>query len=280
MKKAIIVLALAFLALLIVPVLVTRTSSSDQRSFESVDLADTSFHEISFENASRELTLAGMLFVPDGDGPFPGVILYMDVPGIREELHNFTRRFAEQGYFCLLPDMYYRAGRVRFDLTKGAEELQKMFAMGSSLTIGMIMSDTGAMLDYFRSVHAALAEDGLFFLDVFGGSDAYTECKEKTKLDGFTYVWEQASYEPISGDYVCYIHFRFPDGSRIKRAFRYDWRLWTLPELRDLLAEAGFSRSHVYWEGEDEDGEPSGEYSQAEEGENDLAWVCYLVAEY
>jgi cyclopropane fatty-acyl-phospholipid synthase-like methyltransferase len=135
------------------------------------------------------------------------------------------------------------------------------------------------MLEYFRSVRASLKKDGLFFLDVFGGSDAYTECKEKTKHGAFTYVWEQASYEPISGDYVCYIHFRFRDGSRIKRAFRYDWRFWTLPELRDLLSEAGFSRSHVYWEGEDEDGEPSGEYYRAEKGENDLAWVCYLVAE-
>jgi len=135
------------------------------------------------------------------------------------------------------------------------------------------------MLDYFRSVRSALVEDGMFFLDVFGGSDAYTECKEKTKHKGFTYVWEQASFDPITADYVCYIHFRFRDGSRIKRAFRYEWRLWTLPELRDLLAEAGFSRSHVYWEGEDDDGEPSGEYHQAVRGENDLAWVCYLVAE-
>lgn len=50
---------------------------------------------------------------PDGDGPFPAVILYMDAPGIREELRNFTRRIAEQGYFCLLPDMYYRLGTTR-----------------------------------------------------------------------------------------------------------------------------------------------------------------------
>ncbi len=139
--------------------------------------------------------------------------------------------------------------------------------------------ERAVLLDYFRTVRRSLTEDGLFFLDVFGGADAYTECREKTKQNGFTYIWEQASYEPVSGRYVCHIHFKFPDGSRLKRAFSYDWRLWSLPELRDLLQEAGFRDSHVYWEGEDEDGEPNGEYSRVEKGENDPAWIAYLVAE-
>ena len=130
-----------------------------------------------------------------------------------------------------------------------------------------------------RAVHRSLNEDGLFFMDVFGGADAYNECREKTKQTGFTYIWEQASYEPVSGHYVCHIHFKFPDGSRLKRAFSYDWRLWSLPELRDLLDEAGFRDSHVYWEGEDEEGEPNGEYNRVQTGENDPAWIAYLVAE-
>jgi len=139
--------------------------------------------------------------------------------------------------------------------------------------------DRSVLADYFRAVHRSLTKDGLFFLDVFGGGEAYTEGREKTELDDFTYVWDQHSYEPVTGDYRCYIHFRFPDGSRLKRAFSYDWRLWSLPELRDLLAETGFGQSHVYWEGEDEEGEPSGEYSLVETGENDPAWIAYLVAE-
>ncbi len=134
------------------------------------------------------------------------------------------------------------------------------------------------LLDYFRSVRQGLAEDGVFFIDVFGGAGAYEESREKTKNEGFTYVWEQASYEPISGDYVCYIHFRFPDGSKIKRAFSYHWRFWTLPELIDLLDEAGFAKTQVFWEGTDEDGEGSGEYAAAKEGENDPAWIAYVAA--
>ena len=47
---------------------------------------------------------------PDAPGQYPGIIFYMDAPGIREELRNMARRIARHGYFCLLPDMYYRLG--------------------------------------------------------------------------------------------------------------------------------------------------------------------------
>ena len=88
---------------------------------------------------------------PDGDVAHPGVILYMDVPGIREELRDFCRRIAEQGYFVVLPDLYYRDGKVRFDLSKGQDEMQRMFAAGSKLTNEMIMRDTRGMIDYCAS---------------------------------------------------------------------------------------------------------------------------------
>jgi hypothetical protein len=135
------------------------------------------------------------------------------------------------------------------------------------------------MREYFKRVHAGLNADGLFFLDAFGGPEAYEEQKEKTKLDGFTYVWEQEKFEPVTGRLLCHIHFKFPDGSKIKKAFTYDWRLWTLPELRELLTEAGFSKVRVYWEGDDGDGGGNGEFAEHETGEADLAWIAYLVAE-
>ena len=77
----------------------------------------------------------------------------------------------------------------------------------------------------------------------------------------------------------CYIHFRFKDGSKIKKAFSYAWRLYTAPELRDMLIEAGFSKATVYWEGEDEDGEGNGEFTPDARGDADLAWIAYIVAE-
>jgi len=135
------------------------------------------------------------------------------------------------------------------------------------------------MRGYFERVHSALKPDGVFFLDAFGGPDASDLVKEKTKIDGFTYVWEQAVFEPVTSRILCHIHFKFPDGSKIKRAFTYDWRLWTLPELRELLEEAGFRKSRVYWEGDDGNGGGDGEFKEHATGEADLAWIAYLVAE-
>jgi carboxymethylenebutenolidase len=94
---------------------------------------------------------------PQGEGPFAPIILYMDVPGIRQELEGFAQRLATDGYLCVLPDLYYREGKVRFDLTKGADELQRMFATGSKLSNAMVMRDTQGILNYLSE--SALAQD-------------------------------------------------------------------------------------------------------------------------
>ena len=132
---------------------------------------------------------------------------------------------------------------------------------------------------YFTAARRAIKDDGLFFLDIYGGSEAYQEMEEETEYDDFTYVWDQASYDPVTGDYLCHIHFRFADGSEMTQAFSYDWRLWSVPEVRELLAEAGFSSSTVYWEGTDEDGEGDGVFKPVEKGEADEAFVSYIVAQ-
>lgn len=135
------------------------------------------------------------------------------------------------------------------------------------------------LLQYFKGVREALNDDGLFILDAFGGSEAYTEQKEKTKYDDFTYIWDQAEFNPVTHRMVCHIHFKFPDGSKIKNAFSYEWRMWTLPEVRELLEEAGFSKVRVYWEDADDEGEANGEFYETETGDADPAWVSYIVAE-
>ncbi len=143
---------------------------------------------------------------------------------------------------------------------------------------------------YFRQVRSSLGKDGVFFLDHYGGSEAMSEMVEKRPIRAaggrkFTYEWDQASYNPITGDMTCRIHFRFPDKTRMENAFEYHWRLWTLPEIRELLAEAGFSKIHVYWEGDelDEDGEPTGDgngaFTPTMVGTADPAFVSYIAAE-
>lgn len=128
------------------------------------------------------------------------------------------------------------------------------------------------LLRYFKAAHRNLGKDGLLFLDLLGGSEVIEEEREEEKkFQGFNYIWEQRRFNPIS--HVCdfAIHFEFPDGSKLENAFKYHWRLWSIPEVRELLAEAGFSRSDVYWEGEDD------VFRRREQALSDPCWICYLV---
>jgi SAM-dependent methyltransferase len=136
---------------------------------------------------------------------------------------------------------------------------------------------------YFERVRRVLKDNGVFFLDAYGGYDSYRVITEERTVESdsgdFTYVWEQEKYDPITGRLVCHIHFVFPDGSRMDRAFSYDWRLWSLPEIRELLDEVGFRRVICYWQGWDQSGNPDGIFRPVEEGEPDAGWIAYLTAE-
>jgi hypothetical protein len=135
------------------------------------------------------------------------------------------------------------------------------------------------LLRYFRAAHASLCGDGMLFLDVYGGPEAQQPLVSRRRCGDFTYVWEQRSFDPIGQLGSNAIHFEFADGSALRNAFRYDWRLWSLPELRDLLDEAGFSRCEVYWEGTDRrTGRGNDVYRRRDHAEPDLAWIAYLIA--
>lgn len=85
----------------------------------------------------------------DGEGPFPPVILFMDAPGTREELRNHARRIARYGYFCILPDMYYRLGTVHFDLPRRDDAMSAVIrASMNSITNALVTDDTAAMLGW------------------------------------------------------------------------------------------------------------------------------------
>ena len=179
----------------------------------------------------------------------------------------------------LKPEAHMRVSLLQEDVCKVTtpEPVDIVLAMNFSYQIFKTREILGG---YFRKVYEELADDGILFMDAFGGYESFKEIKEKRKYKGFKYIWEHASYNPINGDILCHIHFGFPDGSKLKKAFTYDWRMWTLPELQELLVEAGFSRVQVYWEGYDEETcEGNGKYYPATVGEADPGWVCFLVAE-
>ncbi len=144
-----------------------------------------------------------------------------------------------------------------------------------------IFRERGQLRDYFRAARRQLAEGGLLVLDVLGGSDTQTEDREEVRRigGGVRYVWEQKRYDPINNRALFAIHFAFKDGSLMKDAFTYDWRMWTVPELRELLAEAGFAFSEVYWEdAEAETGEGSGVFRRRERAGAEACWMAVIAA--
>jgi hypothetical protein len=142
---------------------------------------------------------------------------------------------------------------------------------------------------YFRTVRASLRDGGIFFVDAFGGTEAMSEMTERRRIPAetgpggvqiprFTYIWEQKRFNPINHHILCHIHFRLPGGIKMERAFTYDWRLWTLPELQEIMIEAGFASTAVYLEGwDDEDDESDGVFRPRKTYENQEGWVGYVV---
>jgi len=175
-----------------------------------------------------------------------------------------------------------RGARSRIELIEGdvldtrTDPVDAVLAMNFSY---YLFTTRQTLRRYFEAARTALKVDGILFLDAFGGYEAHQELEERTEYDDHTYVWDQAAFNPIDQHMTCRIHFEFPDGSELRDAFVYHWRLWTLPEIRELLLEAGFSTATVYWEGTDEEtGEGDGIYTPSEQGDADAGWIAYIVA--
>ena len=136
------------------------------------------------------------------------------------------------------------------------------------------------VVNYFKTAYENLGEKGVMVMDMMGGKECYaSDVTDKRTIikgrEGFKYHWEQAYFNPVTADCSFFIHFKFGDGSMIKKAFDYHWRFWTIPEVREMLAEAGFRMSKVYWDIADED--EDADWQAVDEAPNDDSWLCYVV---
>ncbi|MGB1275310.1 MAG: class I SAM-dependent methyltransferase [Nannocystaceae bacterium] len=150
-----------------------------------------------------------------------------------------------------------------------------------------VFQTRAALLEYFKVARKGVKDDGMFVVELYGGMEAIQPVEDERDYEGFTYVWEQEKYNPIDHSTLCHIHYLFPDGSKLKNAFTYNWRLWSIAEVRELMEEAGFSKVRVYWEEvedeEDSDDDTdvlggSGEYVEVNEVENQESWLVYIAA--
>lgn len=136
------------------------------------------------------------------------------------------------------------------------------------------------LLHYFKRVRAGLKPKGIFIADAFGGTDSQEGNMEHTKFSDFTYFWDQKNYDPITGEALFHIHFKRKGEKKPRlKCFTYDWRMWTIPEIREIMMDAGFKRTHVYWEGTTRSGFGNGVFKRMEKGEECDGWVAYIVAE-
>jgi carboxymethylenebutenolidase len=94
----------------------------------------------------------GTLHVPDGAGPWPGVLLFPDAGGFREVMRLMGDQLADMGYLTLVPDIYYRAGDwAPFDvatLFTNPEERARLGGLMAGLTNDAIIADAGAYADF------------------------------------------------------------------------------------------------------------------------------------
>ncbi len=140
----------------------------------------------------------------------------------------------------------------------------------------MTSSDMGA---YFARCRRALLKGGILITDCFGGGRYQATHRERKKLPSFTYYWDQKSMDPVTNRARFEIHFKPKNGPMKRNVFSYDWRMWSIPEIREVMHESGYRKTHVYWEGTGRDGTGNGFYEKKEHGEECDCWIAYVVGE-
>lgn len=138
------------------------------------------------------------------------------------------------------------------------------------------------LLEYFTKVRNSLNDDGAFFIDLFGGTECRQELEEETEFDEYSYYWDCDEYNVINDDVTYYIHFKeHKSDVKYERVFTYNWRMWGLAELQDILRDAGFSQVIPYWEEDEEDDDEdggNGVFYPSQKEDNCESWVTYIVA--
>jgi carboxymethylenebutenolidase len=107
-------------------------------------------------------TMDGYAAYPAGNGPFPLVVMFMDIWGLRDELFALARQVASHGYYCVVPNLFYRKGKINFVRRNAAgkmvsfdtlpQELQaEMQKLGRDIDRQMVRTDVAAILDFSRN---------------------------------------------------------------------------------------------------------------------------------
>jgi carboxymethylenebutenolidase len=95
---------------------------------------------------------------PERDSPHRAIIIFMDAPGIREELRDMARRLGTVGYYVMLPNLYYRSNVEELGSVVGEANMttrQKALQLMTTINIPLVMQDVDALLAFAGQDKAA-----------------------------------------------------------------------------------------------------------------------------
>ena len=102
------------------------------------------------------------VYHPEGSGPWPGVIVYMDAGGVRPAMMEIAERIASAGYYVLLPDLFHR---IDFDASQSMrlytdpEYRRDLFArVVPTASPANVVRDTEALLAHLDAQPAVRGE--------------------------------------------------------------------------------------------------------------------------
>ncbi|CAL1403963.1 unnamed protein product [Linum trigynum] len=143
---------------------------------------------------------------------------------------------------------------------------------------------------YFKNVLDCLSrKGGIFVMDLYGGTSSEQKLRLQRRFPNFTYTWEQDEFDIVARKTRISLHFHLlKQQKKIRHAFSYSWRLWSLPEIKDCLEEAGFRSVH-FWlrkmpdveESRSTQGFGAGrdiKYEEVQKFEQEDSWNAYIVA--
>ncbi|OZJ06614.1 hypothetical protein BZG36_00313 [Bifiguratus adelaidae] len=135
------------------------------------------------------------------------------------------------------------------------------------------------LIRYLVRCREGLNEHGVLIVDAFGGTIVPTGNQKRRRLGGFTYIYTQRDFNPLTNRTMVTLSFKFSDGSKLKDAFTYDFRVYSLKEITEAMLEAGFKSTHIWIAEASNDEDEVNEFQEVEKEFPVMeSWNAYIAA--
>jgi len=194
------------------PVVVAQLAQDEPRQYQHVYLVDLEYTEVTFRNEVQDLNLAGMLFVPEGEGPFPAVVI---IHGSRESYRDrnwyltLSSYMQKNGVAVLLPDKrgseksegdwYTSSFEDLATDTLAAVDFMKSQEIVEVSRIGIIGMSQGG---FIAPIAASQSADLDFVVNMTGSSVTMHE----QLLYEFNYEAQEAGFLPGVSNLISYVN--------------------------------------------------------------------------